>query len=79
MLCDKCYLLQTLSHASATLNLTFKGLFLGTNHLIFTGGVPKNDKKIVCRRQKLEKNCLQIVCQKKIYLHGNQFKEFANF
>ena len=35
-------------------------------------------KKIVCRRQKLEKNFLQIVCKKKNYLHGN-FKEFANF
>ena len=42
------------------------------------GGVPKNNKKIVCRRQKLEKNCLQIVCPKKICLHGN-FKEFATF
>ena len=28
MLCDKFYLLQTLSHASATLILTFKRLFL---------------------------------------------------
>ena len=45
---------------------------------IYRGGVPKNDKKIVCRRQKLEKNCLQIVCPKKICLHGI-FKEFANF
>ena len=50
-----------------------------TNHLIFTGGggVPNNDKKVVCRRHKLEKNCLQIVCPKKICLHGI-FKEFAN-
>ena len=41
-------------------------------------GYQKMTKKIVCRRQKLEKNCLQIVCPKTFCLHGN-FKEFANF
>ena len=40
--------------------------------------VPKNDKKIVCRRKQLEKNCLQIVCPKKNCLHGN-FEDFENF
>ena len=41
-------------------------------------GVPKNDKEIVCRRKKLEKNCLQIVCPEKNCLHGN-LEDFENF
>ena len=49
-----------------------------TTHLIFTGGYQKNDKKIVCRRQKLEKMFADSLSKIKICLHRN-FKEFANF
>ena len=47
--------------------------FIGDKPFNICRGVPKNGKNIVCRRQQLETNCLQIVCPKNC-LHGT-FKD----